>query len=698
MQKVRTHCPFCAFQCGILVTPGRGPDTPQIEGDPDFPVNRGKLCIKGAESARLLERSDRLLAPLMRDPDGVLCPASWESALDFVARSFEDMRRAHGANAVAVFGSGGLTNEKVYALGKFARLVLGTAHIDYNGRYCMSSAAAAQNRAFGVDRGFPFPVEDIPLADCVISWGSNWAETMPPLRQWFELQRERGGRSVVVDPRRTETAKCADLHLQPLPGSDLVLANGLLHLAIESGAVDLDYIARRTTGYDAAKHAVARYSPDYVERLSGVSERQQRQLLKWMAESPRALLMSGRGPEQHSKGVDTVHAFINLMLALGKVGKSGSGYTCLTGQGNGQGGREHGQKADQLPGYRLIENETHRSVVAAAWGVEPESLPHKGKSAYELLNSLGPSASDGPGIRGLLVMGSNVAVASPNAGNVIEGLKRLETLVVVDSFLNETAQLAHVVLPSLLWLEESGTMTNFEGRVILRREVQPPPPGPLSDLRILKELARRMGKPNALPSDDPDVVFSELAAITQGATADYSGLSHSRLATTQGVQWPCIGPQHPGTPVMFEEHFAHPDGRAKFFVVETRDAAELPDEEFPLYLTTGRVREHYNSGAQTRGIAALNSRQPEPCIEVHPACLERFDLAGEERLCLSTRRGSLLLRVKPTADIRVDTVFVPFHYGYAQSINLLTLAALDPVSRMPEFKLCAARLTKVLKS
>lgn len=664
-----------------------------LRGDPDFPVSRGQLCIKGAEAAALQGRSDRLLSPLVRGADGELHATDWETALARVAEGFKQLRANYGSDSLGVFGSGGLSNEKAYALGKFARVALGTRNIDYNGRYCMSSAAAAQKRSFGVDRGMPFPVSDIADADCVVSWGLNWVETMPTLRQWFEQSKARGGRSIVVDPRRSETAMTADLHLQLVPGTDLALANGLLYLVFQQKAEDRAYILNRTLDVEAVKSSAQNYPPERVERITGISEGMLRRALLLMLKSPNCLLLSGRGPEQQSKGVDTVSAMINLMLALGKVGRSGSGYGTVTGQGNGQGGREHGQKADQLPGARSIEDPAHRSHVEQAWGLEPGSLPGKGSSAYELLSSLG--VGEGRGIRGMLVMGSNVAVASPNANFVEERLRSLELLVVVDTNLNETAALAHVVLPSLIWSEEAGTVTNLEGRVLLRRQVVDAPEGPRSDLAILKRLAELLGSPNVLGSSDPRVVFDELALVTRGAPADYSGLSHGRLGSSKGIHWPCPSEQHPGTPRMFLQRFAHPDGKARFVRTEYRDAAELPDADFPLYLTTGRYREQYNSGAQTRGVESLNSRRPEPLLEVHPSCLERFNLAGAPHVMLETRRGQMRVRVRASKHQRVDTLFVPFHYGGAASVNRLTSAALDPLSRMPEFKICAARLKDV---
>jgi assimilatory nitrate reductase catalytic subunit len=376
-----------------------------------------------------------------------------------------------------------------------------------------------------------------------------------------------------------------------------------------------------------------------------------------------------------------------LMLALGKVGKPASGYGCLTGQGNGQGGREHGQKADQLPGYRLIEDPEHRAQIAKIWGVAPEELPGKGKSAYELLDALGP---DG-GIRALLVFGSNVAVASPHASHIASKLRALELLVVCDAFENETSAAAHVLLPTAQFAEEEGTLTNLEGRVILRQRVRTPPPGVKTDIEVFQELAKRMGVKHGFSFGSSREVFDELRRATAGAKADYSGISYDKLRERQGVFWPCPSNDHPGTPRLFAERFATPSGRARFSVVPYRPAAELPCAEYPFYFTTGRYKEHYNSGAQTRNVATLLDAKPEPLLQIHPLLAARLGVADGEQLTVESRRGSVTFAVLVSPDIRPDTLFAPFHWGGRQAANLLTIPALDPTSRMPEFKVCAVR-------
>ncbi|MEU3788771.1 molybdopterin-dependent oxidoreductase [Streptomyces fructofermentans] len=762
-----THCPYCALQCGMNLTPVAGGGVVEVSERVDFPVNRGALCGKGRTAPALLSRAVRLTRPLVRR-SGVLEPAGWDEALDRVAEGLSRTRSRYGPDACGVFGGGGLTNEKAYALGKFARVVLGTSQIDYNGRFCMSSAAAGGIKAFGLDRGLPFPLEDIPATGCVVLVGSNLAETMPPALRYLTELRENGGRLIVVDPRRTRTAEQADLHLAPRPGTDLALALGLLHLVVAEGRTDEAYIAERTSGWEATRAAAMAHWPEYVERITGVSVPQLRETVRMFCEPESAMVLTARGPEQHSKGTDTVGAWINLCLATGRPGRPRSGYGCLTGQGNGQGGREHGQKADQLPGYRKLDDPAARRHVAEVWGVDPDSLPGPGRSAYELLDAMGTD------IHSLLLMASNPVVSAPRAAHVEERLRSLDFLAVADVVLSETAELADVVLPVTQWAEESGTTTNLEGRVLLRRRAVAPPEGVRSDLYVLHELADRLGVEKGFPTD-PEEVFEELRRASAGGPADYSGITYRRLAEENGVFWPCpaeapeasdapaepdpratgpratapgtTGPQaegpattgpraagpggggawdgaepasdvlpegsperragpedagagtagvpsHPGTPRLFLDRFATPDGRARFVAVNHRPLAEEPDDEYPVLLTTGRVVAQYQSGAQTRRVDELNAAAPGPFVELHPRLAGRLGVAEGDPLAVVSRRGRAVAPARITASIRPDTVFMPFHWPGEGRANTLTNPALDPTSRMPEFKACAVRVER----
>ncbi|MDD7939251.1 molybdopterin oxidoreductase family protein [Actinomycetospora lutea] len=687
-QGVTTHCPYCSLQCAMTLTPREDGAGPVLEvTGAAFPTNRGGLCEKGLSSAELLAHPDRLTTPLVRDArDEPFRAAGWDEALHRIADGLTVAQERHGPDAAGLFGGGGMTNEKAYQAGKFARVALRSASIDYNGRFCMSSAAAAATRAFGIDRGMPFPLADLARADTVLLVGSNPADVMPPAMRWFAEGRERGAQHVVVDPRRTATAAASDVHLQPVPGTDLALANGLLHLAVRHRLVDTAYIAERTTGWPALRRAVRQYWPDRVERITGVPVPAMERAIRVLAASRATMILSGRGAEQHAKGSDTALAWINLALALGLPGRPHAGWATMTGQGNGQGGREHGLKADQLPGYRRLADPAARAHVAGVWGVDPEELPAPGVSAYEMLDRLGTAG----GVRALLVMASNVAVSAPHAAHVRERLQSLDFLAVTDIFLSETAELADVVLPTTQWAEENGTMTNVEGRVLRRRRATDAPDGPRSDLTVLADLAGRLGRGTF--DDDPRTVFEELRRASAGGTADYAGVTWERIDAEDGVFWPCPSTDHDGTPRLFADGFATPDGRARFHVVHHRDAAELPDDEYPYRLTTGRSRAHYQSGTQTRRTKALLDAEPEPAVEVHPDLAARLGVGEGGDLLLRTRRGSARLRAHLTTDVRPDTVFAPFHWAGEQTINDLTNPALDPVSRMPEFKVCAVAL------
>jgi assimilatory nitrate reductase catalytic subunit len=698
----QTHCPYCSLQCGMRLELTRRELT--VAPWSQFPTNAGGLCRKGWTAPALLRHRERLTSPLVRDrATGELTAVSWAEALDRVASGLRQIQQRHGRDSVGVFGGGGLTNEKAYALGKFARVALRTSAIDYNGRWCMSSAATAGQRAFGLDRGLPFPLADLEDASVVVLVGSNISETAPPAARHLDALKRNGGKLVVIDPRMTATAARADLHIQPVPGTDLALANGVLHSIVSAGQVDQDYIAARTSGFAEVAEVVAGYWPERVERITGVSAPDIVGLAGLLAQAGSAIILTARGAEQHASGTDTVLAWINVALALGQPGRPHAGYGAITGQGNGQGGREHGQKADQLPGYRKIDDPAARTHVAGVWGIDPDDLPGPGRSAYEMLDAMGTDE----GIRGLLVFGSNIVVSAPNSTHIGRRLDALDLLVVADFVMSETAARADVVLPVTQWAEETGTMTNLEGRVILRRQAITPPDGVLGDLDVLAGLAERLGVPTGFATD-PEVVFEELCRASAGGPADYSGIDYDRITRELGVFWPCPkgtkvaagdGDQdgggeapHPGTPRLFLDQFATADGLARFHPVEHVGAAEQPTPDYPFYLTTGRVLAQYQSGAQTRRVRELDATAPGPFVELHPMVADLLGVMDGEPVRVATRRGQMVAPARISTHIRRDTVFLPFHWVGA---NLLTNDALDPSSKMPEFKVCAASLERV---
>ncbi|WP_334123919.1 molybdopterin oxidoreductase family protein [Glutamicibacter sp.] len=688
-----THCPYCALQCGITLE-NSGPQL--VLSGRDFETNGGALCRKGFSATKLLEHPGRLQTPLLRQSDGSFAPIGWDTALDLIAEKALSIRAESGADAVAMFGSGSLTNEKAYQLGKFARLALGTSRIDYNGRFCMSSAAAGTNKAFGLDRGMPFPLADLDDAAMILMLGSNVADTMPPFVRHLDTVRERGG-LIVVDPRRSATAKLsaegAGWHLQPTPATDLQLLLGLAHVVLAESLADSDYLAARTTGLDALRASVAAWWPERTAAITGVPAEEIRRTARSLAHAAReakngghpVYILTGRGIEQHANGTDTVSAAINLALLLGLPGTLAGGYGTITGQGNGQGGREHGQKCDQLPGYRKIADPEHRAHVAKVWGVDPEIIPGPGIPAVQLLNTLGTAT----GARMLMIHGANPVVSAPDANQIFAALRRLDFLVVADFFLSETAAEADLVLPVLQWAEEEGTMTNLEGRILRRRAAIAPPGQAKSELWIFSELAQRLQAPGTF-SPDAAEVFAELKLASAGGISDYSGVNWEQLDQGAKIYWPCpegstisTDPAaRNGTPRLFLDRFAHQDGKAQLIAVY----APVASPSKKISLVTGRLLEHYQSGTQTRRVDELAATSPDVRLEIHPSTALAHQISDGQLVEVSNQRGTTIARAKLSTDMRLDTVFLPFHFPRTSTANLLTDPSVDPFSAMPEFK------------
>jgi assimilatory nitrate reductase catalytic subunit len=430
------------------------------------------------------------------------------------------------------------------------------------------------------------------------------------------------------------------------------------------------------------------YWPERVERITGISEATLVDVAHTLGRASRSMILTARGPEQQAQGVNNALAYINVALVLGAVGRPHAGFGSLTGQGNGQGGREHGQKADQLPGYRQLEDPADRRHVAAVWNVDESTLPHRGMSAFEILDTLGDA------VHGLFVMATNPVVSAPDAFRVTSRLDALDTLVVADFFLSETAKRAHVVLPSAQWAEERGTMTNLEGRVIIRQRACPPPEGVRTDVDILISLAAAMGVGHLFRYRDEADVFAELGRATSGGPADYAGISYQRIEASEGVFWPCPTSDHAGSPRLFADRFPTASGRARFHPTPHGDIADVRDDEFPLLLTTGRVLAQYQSGTQTQRTPELQALAATPFAEIHPTAAAAIGVTDGDQVVLTTRRGTAQFTARVTRAIREDTIFAPFHWSGEQSANRLTHAALDPISRMPEFKVCAVKAAR----
>ena len=697
---VKTHCCFCGMQCGIQL---KVADNQVIGFEPwdEFPFNQGMLCPKGVKRHLQGAHPDRLLTAFQRDPSSPsgFRPMAYDEAIRRVASEIQRIQTAHGSDAFAVLSGASLTTEKAYLMGKFARVCLKTANIDYNGRLCMVSAAAANKKAFGVDRAAN-SWDDILKAQVIWISGSNVAECSPILTNYIWQARENGARVIVVDPRITPIARTCDLFLPVKPGRDIALFNGILHLMIENDWLDRDFIDRHTVGFEQVAEHVRPWTPRRTAEVTGIAERGIGQAAETWGTAATSFLLHARGIEHHSHGVQNCLGAINIVLASGRIGREGCGYGTITGQGNGQGGREHGQKCDQLPGARDIENEQHRAEVAKVWGVAQEDLPRIGVDAYEIFRKVERNE-----VRGLMSICFNPLVSLPNSDYIRWMFERLEFYVCIDFFLNETAHHADIVLPGSLHEEDEGTVTSAEGRVIKINKAVDCPGDARQDWRIIQDIAKAMGRERGFTFTEPRAIFDELRRASAGGIADYSGITYEKIEKQFGVFWPCPSDDHSGTPRLFEPGswnpiakgtgpFYFPDGKARFNVAPYTPPAEDVDDEFPIILTTGRVVSQFLSGNQTRRIGPLVDQYPEPRIEMHPQLAEKKGIADGDWVRIESRRGVCTLRAQVVTTIRPDTIFVPYHWGGAKSINRVTNAAQDPISKIPEYKVCAVRIIR----
>jgi assimilatory nitrate reductase catalytic subunit len=706
---VKTHCCFCGQQCGIQLKV-RHNEVVGFEPWEEFPFNRGMLCPKGVKRYLQGSHPDRLLTALRRDPSH---PAGframpYDEAIAATGREIQRLQAAHGNGAIGVLSGASLTTEKTYLMGKFARLALRTPFIDYNGRLCMVSAGAGNKKAFGIDR------TTNPWADMVgtgVIWvaGSNVAECSPITTNYLWQARERGAKLIIQDPRITPIARTCDLFLPVKPGRDAALFAGVLQLMIENGWVDRAFVDEHTVGFDQVAEYCKQWTPAHTADVTGVPERSIRKAAELWGEAKSSFMLHARGIEHHSNGVQNTLGSINLVLASGRIGRPDSGYGTIVGQANGQGGREHGQKCDQLPGWRDITNPDHRKYIAGVWGVAESEIPGPGVDAYEMFRKI-----DAGEIKGLISICFNPKISLPDNQFIARALEKLEFYVVIDFFLNDSARHADIVLPGSLQEEDEGTVTQVEGRVIKINKAVDCPGEAKEDWRIIQDLARALGREKGFTFANPRAIFEELRVASKGGVADYSGITWEKLEEQMGVFWPCYAddpatgkptPDHPGTPRLFEPGsynpvakgsgpFYFPDGRARFNVADYRVPADDVSAEYPIFLTTGRVVSQFLSGTQTRRIGPLVKQDPAPRVEIHPRLAAKLGIADNDWVTCETRRGEMTARAMVVTTIRPDTVFIPYHWAGAKSANQLTVAAQDPISKIPQYKVCACRVRK----
>lgn len=706
---VKTHCCFCGQQCGIQLKV-RNNEVIGFEPWMEFPFNRGMLCPKGVKRYLQGSHPDRLLTALRRDPSAPagFSPMAYDEAVATVARELVRLQDKHGPGSVGVLGGASLTTEKTYLLGKFARVCLKTPYIDYNGRLCMVSAGAGNKKAFGVDR-VTSPWADMIGTEVIWVAGSNVSDCSPITTNYLWQAREKGAKLIVQDPRITPIARTVDLFLPVKPGRDAALFAGVLKLMIDHGWIDQGFIDANTVDFDKVVEHCRTWTLERTAEVTGVPKASIARAAELWGQAKSSFFLHARGIEHHSNGVNNVLGAINLVLASGRIGNGKSGYGTIVGQANGQGGREHGQKCDQLPGMRDISNPEHRAYIASVWGVDERSIPGPGVDAYEMFRKI-----DAGEIKGLLAICFNPKVSLPDSELVTRALEKLEFFAAIDFFLNDTAWHADIVLPGSLQEEDQGTVTQVEGRVIKINKAVDCPGDAREDWIILQDLARLMGRSHGFTFASPIEIFDELRVASKGGIADYSAITYEKLEANLGVFWPCPSedltskaptPDHPGTPRLFlpgsynpiakgAGPFYFPDGKARFNVADYRAPVDDASEDYPLYLTTGRVVSQFLSGTQTRRIGPLVKQYPEPRIELHPRLAAKLGIADRDWTVCETPRGAITLRALVVTTIRPDTVFVPYHWPGRKSINRLTVAAQDPVSKIPQYKVCGCRIRK----
>jgi assimilatory nitrate reductase catalytic subunit len=706
---VKTHCCFCGQQCGIQLKVLNN-EVIGFEPWEEFPFNKGMLCPKGVKRYLQGSHPDRLLTAFQRDPAaaGGFSPMPYRQAIDRAAAEIGRLQSAYGAGAVGVLGGASLTTEKTYLLGKFARVCLKTPFIDYNGRLCMVSAGAGNKKAFGVDR-VTSPWQDMIGTGVIWVAGSNVAECSPITTNYLWQAREQGAKIIIQDPRITPIARTCDLYLPVKPGRDAALFAGVLQIMIERGWIDRNYIDAHTSGFDAVAEYCREWTLARTAEVTGVPQKSLMQAAEWWGTAASSFMLHARGIEHHSNGVQNTLGAINLVLASGRIGQPHSGYGTIVGQANGQGGREHGQKCDQLPGWRDISNPEHRAYISKVWDINEADLPGPGVDAYEMFRKI-----DAGEIKGLIAICFNPKVSLPDNAFVTRCLEKLEFFVAIDFFLNDTARHADVVLPGSLHEEDEGTVTQVEGRIIKVNKAVDCPGEARQDWRIIQDLAAALGRPKGFTFAEPKAIFEELRIASKGGVADYSGVTYEKIDREMGVFWPCYShdpktgealADHPGTPRLFQPGsynpvakgagpFYFPDGRARFNVADYRAPIDDASDEYPIFLTTGRVVSQFLSGTQTRRIGPLVKQYPEPRIELHPRLAAKLGVAADDWVTAETRRGEITLQASVVTTIRPDTIFIPYHWAGKKSANQLTVAAQDPISKIPQYKVCGCRVRK----
>ncbi|HMY48206.1 MAG TPA: molybdopterin-dependent oxidoreductase [Rhodocyclaceae bacterium] len=706
MAETKSTCCYCGVGCGVIIEHDTGRIT-GVRGDPDHPANFGRLCIKGSTlhlTAAPETLATRALHPELRT--GRALPrqrVSWDTALDTAAERFAKIIAEHGPDAVAVYGAGQLLTEDYYVFNKLVKGLIGTNNLDTNSRLCMSSAVAGYKLSLGADAP-PCSYEDIAHTSTLFITGSNTAFAHPIVFRRVEDARKANPdmKLVVIDPRRTDTAEGADLHLALLPGTDIALYNAMLHVMLWEGWVNRDYIDAHTEGFDALKRTVREYTPAMAATICGLDKKVIEQAAELFATSPATLSMYCQGLNQFSFGTHNNSALINLHLATGQIGRPGAGPFSLTGQPNAMGGREVGGLANLLSAHRDMANPQHRAEVAALWGVD--SVPEKpGKSAVELFRALKSGE-----VKAVWIACTNPAQSLPDQTLVHEALQSAEFVIVQEAFGHtETCAYADLLLPASTWGEKDGTVTNSDRTISRVRPAVSAPGEARHDWAIVVDFARRLGTrlgkgdlaARMFPYDRPEDVWNEHRESTRGRDLDITGLSYTTLEDVGPQQWPFIEGAQAGKVRLYADGvFPTPSGKARFVATEYRVTAEAPSARFPLHLNTGRLRDQWHGMSRTGLVARLYSHESEPLLHMHADDLARRQLSSGDLVRVKSRRGAIVVKVLESDTVRPGQCFLPMHWGAnamgGQGVNVLMPPDFDPTSKQPELKHAAVQVEK----
>ena len=684
---VYSTCGFCGTGCGIEIGVKDG-SAVAIRGIKGYPVNDGLLCAKGIYQWQTIIAQDRGKTPLVRK-NGKMEHASWDEALNAMTGKFRELIEKYGPDAISCYNTGQMAMEEFYVLGKLMRAGIGTANLDGNTRMCMASAVMGHGRSFGTD-GAIGAYADIEEAEVIMISGSNMAECHPILfGRVVKARMAKGTKVICIDPRMTQVARISDIYLPIKPGTDVVLLNAMAHVLIREGLVDKEYVQAHTTGYEPMAEFLQKFTPEYAAKICGVPAGDIEKAALMYGQAQKSLSMWVMGINQSVNGTYANNAFHNLNLIQGKIGKPGNASFSITGQPAAMAAREVGGSST-YPGYRAIANEAHRKEIAALWGVDYKKLPDKSPAIEEIIDAI----IDGK-IKALWVICTNPLMSLPDQNRVRKALEKLELLVVQDAYETaDTAQLAHIYLPAAMWAEKSGILVNSERRMNLLQPAVKAPGEARTDFDIILDVARRMGYGDLFPYKNTGEAFEEIKRVTANRPNNYTGVTYEKIQANKGLQWPVKDAASTGTPRLYSEgKFNTPDGKAVLWVLDPVPLPEVPDNDYPFMLNSGRVQEHYHTGTKTRKVPQLNNLVPTAYVEMNPADAERVGVEYGDTVVLENKRGKIEAKVVVTNQVAPGSCFVPMHFNEGP-VNALTVWAWDKYSKEPNFKQQAVRIRK----